>query len=165
MLVNALLSRKIVASFMAASRIGSDVSADVFDLRQRHDSMSASKAHGRENGLMPFVRRILYRSQSGSIVMNAGIHNDASSKPHQSIPTSSLQKHTNLYPVPPAEGKNWSMRPVSTSTEAISVLKCLASIPSSMAPPHVEGFKIVVMYLSRGALHHVRENDVPLEME
>ena len=52
--------------------------------------------------------------------------------------------------------------------DAISVLKCLASIPSSMAPPHVEDFRMVVMYLSRGALvssvrntFHSRGYDIP----
>jgi len=106
---------------------------------------------------MPFARRILHRSQSGSIIMNARIHDDASSKPHQPTPTS-LQERANLYPVPPAEGENWSMRPVSTSMEAISVLKCLASIPSSMAPPHVDGFRMVAMYLSLEALGFISES-------
>lgn len=125
--------------------------------------MSARRAHDRENALMEFVWRIFHRSQRGSIIMDTRIHNDAPSKLRQSTPTSSSQEHTNLYPVPPAEGENWSMRPVSTSMEAISVLKCLANIPSSMAPPHVAGFRMVVMYLSRGALCLLSEIHVAVE--
>ena len=83
MLVNALLSRRIVTSFLAASRIGSDVSTDVLVLRQRQDSILVLNAHDRENALMPFVRGILHRSQSGGIVMDTRIHKDASSKCHQ----------------------------------------------------------------------------------
>lgn len=132
-------------------------------LRQYQETVSAREAYDGKDALMPFLWRIFHRCQSGSIIMDTRIHDSASPEWRQSTPTSSLQEHANLYPVPPAEGENWSMRPVSTSMDAISVLKCLASIPSSMAPPHVEGFRMVVIYLSRGVLRPVSDGYVVLE--
>jgi hypothetical protein len=55
-------------------------------------------------------------------------------------------------PAPSLAGSNLSTRPVSTSTEAISVLKWVASMASSIAPPQVDGLRIVVIYFGVGRL-------------